>query len=274
MMSRCAHVPPRLHGCAALAFVGLLALSACARPTVEGEPFIAEPSTPEAGEEPPPDAGRAPGELDAGPEAPPDTGPAEEPVHDADKPLHDAGEPLSDAEPCADSDRDAICDDSDNCPEVANANQADADRDGQGDACEPDTGPPPSVCNAEPVPAMVTAGDGELGNVRVNGMSSPVTVRRGQRLSVTIGYTFEECGLIPLPGQLRLMVIGLEGAPEGSCQILIEVPCPARASSEVTIMIDAPNTAGTAYVVALGRQGFVCSDSLNNARRVAALCVE
>lgn len=268
MMSRCAYVSRRLRGRLALAFVGLLALSGCARPIVEEDPFIAEPETPEAGEAPPPDAGVSV-ERDSGREAPHDTGaPVEEP-----EPADDAGGLGPDAEACADSDMDAICDDSDNCPDTANPNQADADGDGRGDACESDAGPAPA-CNAEAVPATVMAGDGLIANVRVNGMSSPAQVRRGQRLSVTIGYTFEECGLIPLPGQPRFMTIGLEGAREGTCQILIEVPCPARASSEVTMVIDAPSTAGPAYIVALGRQGFVCSDSLNNARRVAALCVE
>ncbi len=269
MMSRCAYVSLRLRGRAAVAFVALLALSACARPIVEGEPFIAEPEEPEAGEQALPDTG-PPSELDAGHRPPSvlDTGAPDEPTHDAAAPMLDA------EQPCADADHDSVCDDSDNCPDIANTNQADADRDGEGDACESDSGPAPSACNVEAVPAMVMAGDGALSNVRVNGMTSPVSVRKGQRLSVTIGYTFEECGLIPLPGQPRFMTIGLEGAREGNCQILIDVPCPARASSEVTMMIDAPATAGPAYVVALGRQGFVCSDSLNNARRVAALCVE
>lgn len=250
--------------------VALLALSGCARPIVEEESFIADPEEPDAGEQPMPDAA-APGELDAGarPPAVVDTGaPSEEPPPDASTPALDGDEP------CADRDQDSVCDDSDNCAEVANTDQADADRDGAGDACEPDAGPAPGACNPEAVPAMVMAGDGLLSNVRVNGMSSPVRVRRGQRVSVTIGYTFEECGAIPLPGQPRFMTIGLDGARDGNCQILIDVPCPARASSEVTMMIDAPSTAGPAYVVALGRQGFVCSDSLSNARRVAALCVE
>lgn len=37
---------------------------------------------------------------------------------------------------CDDIDADGLCDDDDNCPEVDNADQADGDGDGQGDACE------------------------------------------------------------------------------------------------------------------------------------------
>jgi hypothetical protein len=37
---------------------------------------------------------------------------------------------------CTDADADGICDDADNCADVANAEQADADADGTGDACD------------------------------------------------------------------------------------------------------------------------------------------
>lgn len=39
---------------------------------------------------------------------------------------------------CLDSDGDGVCDNVDNCPLVANANQLDTDGDGMGDACDPD----------------------------------------------------------------------------------------------------------------------------------------
>jgi len=42
--------------------------------------------------------------------------------------------------PCPDSDGDGVCDQTDNCPTVANPSQADGDGDGLGDACDPCTG--------------------------------------------------------------------------------------------------------------------------------------
>jgi len=38
--------------------------------------------------------------------------------------------------PCVDTDQDGVCYEDDNCVDVANADQADADADGQGDACD------------------------------------------------------------------------------------------------------------------------------------------
>ena len=39
-------------------------------------------------------------------------------------------------DPCPDTDTDTVCDDVDNCPATANTDQADADLDGAGDACD------------------------------------------------------------------------------------------------------------------------------------------
>jgi hypothetical protein len=243
-------------------FVCLLAFGGCARPSLSDERWGA-PLEPDASEAEELDASE-PAPIDASEPAPSDAG--------RDSPVPDAGA-HQDAAACADRDHDTVCDERDNCPNNANPDQGDGDQNGVGDACEVDAGSPMSACNAESVPASVMAGDAQLSSVRVNGMASPTTVRKGQRMSVTIGYQFGECAL-PIPGQPRFMVIGLEGQRSGDCQILVEVPCPTPVNAQVTLMLDAPNTAGPAYVVAMGRQGFACSDSLNNAKRVAALCVE
>jgi hypothetical protein len=229
---------------------------ACARPTVEEAPTAsdggAEADLPDT-EAPEPDAGTD--EPDA----------MEEPDGSMQA---DAG--------CADRDRDTVCDAQDNCPDVANSNQADADKNGIGDACSQtseDSGTEPTPCNAETIPASAVAGDATLSNVRVNGMSSPVSVTKGQQLSVALNYAFGACSL-PIPGQPRFLVIGIEGAGSGECRVLIEVPCPTEVNASTTLMVNAPNRSGPAYIVMLGRQGFSCSDSLSGAKRVAALCVE
>ena len=50
----------------------------------------------------------------------------------------DAAPPSPDAAPAPDQDNDGVPDATDNCPTVANADQADEDHDGIGDACDPD----------------------------------------------------------------------------------------------------------------------------------------
>lgn len=235
----------------------LVGLGACARPTVEEEARIAS------------DGGADVDVSDADSEEPDVGGDEPDPI---DEP--DASVPVEAG--CADRDHDTVCDAQDNCPDVANTNQADADKNGVGDACSPvgeDSGmQQPSACNAETVPASAVAGDATLSNVRVNGMSSPAIVKKGQQLSVSLSYGFGACAL-PIP-QPRFLVIGIEGSGSGECRILIEVPCPTEVNASTTMMVEAPNRTGPAYVVMLGRQGFSCSDALSGAKRVAALCVE
>ncbi len=64
-------------------------------------------------------------------------------------------------DPCADlggdTDGDGVCDDDDNCPDVANPDQADSDGDGLGDACDEGEVPDPdALCAAADLPPSVT----------------------------------------------------------------------------------------------------------------------
>ncbi|MES2682100.1 MAG: S8 family serine peptidase, partial [Pseudomonadota bacterium] len=77
--------------------------------------------------------------------------PAEDPFIYCDSSLptapasNDPGAPGEEPPPPVDSDGDTVVDAEDNCPAVANTDQADADADGTGDACEAVEPPPPPV---------------------------------------------------------------------------------------------------------------------------------
>jgi hypothetical protein len=234
-------------------------LSACARPIVD-EQFL------DAG-----DAGVDTGAPDVDEPAPddPDTG-DETP---------EAGEGSSDAggqeAGCSDRDHDTVCDAQDNCPDTANTNQADANEDGVGDACSQaaDSGAV-GACKPDMLPASVKAGDVTVSDVRVNGASASATVKKGQRVSIAMHYEYDSCSVI-MTGQLRSMVVGYEGQSTGTCGVIPEaLICPQPASGNTTLMVDAPNRSGLAYVMLVGHHSYNCSESLSGAQKVAALCVE
>lgn len=234
--------------------------SACARPVVEpddldaGDAALEGPDDDADSPEPLPDTGVGPGPADGG----------VDPV--------DTGEPEAG---CADRDGDGVCDAADNCPDVANATQADADEDGRGDACD-DAGEDAAVvpCNADALPASVKAGDATISDVRVNGGGAMATVRKGQRVNVSFNYAFDMCSFA-MTAQLQSVVIGLEGESTGMCSAMA-APCPLPGNGSATLGVTAPSRAGLVYVLMAGRHHYPSSgcDSLSGAPRVAALCVE
>lgn len=116
----------------------------------------------------------------------------------------------------ADTDRDAILDDCDNCPAAANPDQTDLDGDGLGDACDPIACPAPvtvdrfeDLPDCDPQPA---AGNGPCGPVAV-------TCRRA-----AIGGV--GCPTGPLP--VRYIFSGLDACGnEYSCEWIVTVQNPA-----------------------------------------------
>ena len=66
----------------------------------------------------------------------PETGSQEDEIGQCDPALPPCACLLAGTEVCGDADHDGIAELSDNCPDVANASQADCDGDGKGDACD------------------------------------------------------------------------------------------------------------------------------------------
>src|SRR5262249_52132051 len=96
-----------------------------------------------------------------------------------------------------DSDGDGVCDQKDDCPTVANADQSDADHDGVGDACDPCT---------NIVPAFVAKP--KLTLSKLNTPAADETPSCGGEM--TLPFPFSP-PLDPIQRGMRLLVTGVTG---------------------------------------------------------------
>lgn len=124
--------------------------------------------------------------------------------------------------PIIDNDKDGITDSSDNCPTVANANQADKDGDKIGDACDPTDNTP------QPTPKTDTDGDGITDDVdacasdktntchnipAITVTASPATVTAGSASAIAYSVTgnaVAACSLVD--GQNAVKASGMIGS--------------------------------------------------------------
>jgi hypothetical protein len=116
--------------------------------------------------------------------------------------------------PPPDKDKDGIPDFQDNCPDVANPDQADIDRDGIGSACDESEVPPPPPppvpppftykyigTFGSPTNALATfSGEGEIINARVGDVIGGKFILRG------IGIESAEIGFVGFPADVRQRV--------------------------------------------------------------------
>lgn len=140
--------------------------------------------------------------------------------------------------PTADVDRDGISNADDNCPLVANADQADSDEDGVGDACDPDQGADPIQTQlrdglnvppaAVPAPGSLTAEVLTDTSARITwqapeDVGQPVTGYRlnvessGRVMTLAAGARSVELDALALDGDGdRVFVRALSGSNEGA----------------------------------------------------------
>jgi hypothetical protein len=172
------------------------------------------------------------------------------------------------AMPCPDRDMDKVCDADDNCPDKANADQADMDGDKAGDACD-------APCVADPIAATISTSRATLSNIKVNGAGQMIEVMHDAPLEVTLDYNLSAC----LPGEFTLfhqLMVGFENQGTPSC-MFSSVCAPLSGSDQ--LQLTAPSTPGTYYLLYDVGQERSCAaqwptgSQPDTAHRIAAICV-
>lgn len=253
---------------------GLALGAACARPTlneVEGEDAAVEPPI-----EAPRDAGSTPPAADAARGAPPidqvpgeddEPGEADEDnPEEGEPPKADAGQPSETPDAgCTDSDQDSVCDDVDNCRRTANPDQADADRDGRGDAC------PQVNCDGATVTGAVELAGATVDSVRINDQTETLArVLPGSEVSMRVFVKFNTCtdaAFMPRP-----FYVGVE-SKSPACALSFCNSMFASPTVPLPFTFTAPTEPGLHYVLAGIGNAYACGGTPTADTRIAAICV-
>jgi hypothetical protein len=167
---------------------------------------------------------------------------------------------------CVDSDDDGVCDADDNCPDIANRDQADTDGDGAGDAC---TKANPS-CSDMTLTSEVAVEGGRVQAIRLGGAARTLAnVAADAEVRFEARVSFGDCGMVGGP---RQVYVALEGGAARSCE---PVFCPpfVPLDARINITLRAPREPGLHYIELSVGQQLLCGTSPGAATRVAALCV-
>lgn len=168
----------------------------------------------------------------------------------------------------SDDDQDGICAAGDNCPDISNPSQDDADDDGKGDACD--------ACVVDPIPALAELGGGSVMGISINGGSSSYAeVTSGEQLEVRLNYVFQ-C----VPGVPVALQVGFEMDSNSACSV--STLCVPQLSGMATSSFTAPTTPGVYYIRARMPEAVTCVPGavtpwvtgLPTDARVAAICVQ
>jgi hypothetical protein len=209
-----------------------------------------------------------------------DTGTTQEPDTDVDEPDRDASqaqgpkdagtvEPPDAAPSCLDSDGDGICDPKDNCPDVANPKQEDADGDDVGDACALSAGD----CNADMLSTNNSLGSSKIAGLMIDGKERRLaSVKPGASVTVTVRVSVDSCGAFGFPS----MSLGIQGET-GNEQCTPGGVCASQFSFTLfPFTLTAPQEKGLHYLMAgLSNSGIACTGSSAPSAEtpIAALCV-